>query len=178
MAHRRVPWGRATRSCGRRVTDTDAKQPTILMVDQRKDRPVTPFLWLLAGAGLGFISLEVVGIPLLVGCFAGLGARAFTRPRNTRYWADVAGLMFGAGVVASIFAVPESFIPSCSGQTFAGGCDASGQCWSTGPTSCTESHAALMVIAAVACLFMVCAVAIVVWLATRNSLTPRGRAVQ
>jgi hypothetical protein len=129
------------------------------IVDPPKDHLVTPYLWLLIGAGLGVGTLEVVGFPLLVGCVAGLTFRAARSP-STRQWADLAGLLFGAGVASEIFLVPGSLTASCSGTSGSGGCDPSGHCWSTGPTSCTDSHVVLVIAAAVACLFVLCAVAI------------------
>ena len=142
------------------------------MVKSTKDRLVTPFLWLVGGAGLGFLSLEVIGVPVLAACLVVLGVRA-AGSRNTRPWADLAGLLLGAGVIASIFALPDSLIPSCSGHTFSGGCDASGRCWSTGPTSCTDGHIVFIAIAAAAGLFMLVAVAIGAWLVSRAALVRR-----
>lgn len=147
------------------------------MVKSTKNRLVTPVLWLVVGAGLGFLSLEVIGVPVLIACLVVLGVRA-AGSRNTRHWADLAGLLLGAGLLASIFALPDSLIPSCSGHTFSAGCDASGRCWSTGPTSCTDGHVVFMAIGAAACLFMLGAVAIGAWLVARASLVRREGGVE
>ena len=141
------------------------------------DRLVTPFLWLVGGAGLGFLSLEVIGVPVLAVCVVALGVRA-AGSRNTRPWADLAGLLLGAGLLVSIFALPDSMIPSCSGHTFSAGCDASGRCWSTGPASCTDGHIVFIAIAAAACLFMLGAVVIGAWLVSRAALVRREGGVE
>lgn len=143
-----------------------------------RDRLVTPFLWLVIGAGLGVGSLEIVAFPLLVLSIAALSVRA-ARSRSTRSWADLAGLLFGAGLVAFIFVLPDSLLPSCPGGSYlgSGGCEASGRCWSSGPTSCTDGHLFFAIAAGVASLFMLAATVIVVWRLKRASGASGARGV-
>ena len=131
--------------------------PTIAIVYVGRTNWLTAALALLIGAGLGGVlglEAQATGSPLFVlPVVIGIGLlwRA-KRQRLTRFWADLAAFLLGAGTLALVFAIPATLSPMCVGSD-------SGV--ASGPTDCTINYYAF----GVAALYAACLVAGVVLVA-------------